>query len=84
MYKAQQLTNRLGHLSSTFITRATTLGNADLRPKLFLIKTQTATDLARIQYSIKEFHENLLPFYKELIGTPMHVIQLHILGPFMQ
>ena len=58
MDESQQLAHRLGHLASAFVARAAALRDADLRPELLLIQSQTAPDFARIQDSVEEFHES--------------------------
>src|SRR5208283_1075905 len=56
VHQPEQLAHRLRHLAPAFIARAAALGDADLGPELFLIETESAPDLARIEDAFEKFH----------------------------
>jgi len=56
--QAQQFLDGPGHFATALVARAAALRYADLRPELLLVHAESAPDLARIQYTIEEFHRN--------------------------
>ena len=56
MHEPQELAHGLRHFAPAFVPRAAALRDADLRPELFLVESQTTADFARIEDAVENFH----------------------------
>lgn len=56
MNKAQQLLDGTWHVAPALVPGATALRDPDLRPELFLVKTQATADFPGIQHTIENLH----------------------------